>query len=410
LRAIILDLGYTYTCDDTQLQAVAREEGWALIGCLLRYKYGTDLLNMALEDFAKRTGHKELVNLPVISMGFSRNGSRAWDMAEELPDRIIAIGLGGNPGIPANLKNPARVELAQRVPALTVVGSRDPFVDYDKGEARFWHNATYPVIRSHTNVTWGMMIGWGYGHNWEGSWTPFTVFFQETIRLRYESAPDLTGKVKLKLLPFDRGWFGEHGWKTDWPEIATVKSFQGDTAKAIWLPSENVAHVWRAYQVEKSKVNLEVSGEPARLVLTATPPDGTTAVEFFDRAQSIGVAKLAPFSITTDRLRDGVRTVYAVATTAEGKTPSRPLTLASGKALDWNRGQADQKRAEQPENLARLSPSARRTLEAILGGGDKLPDLKEIQMLRKELETLTNDPFVEQRNAAGSLLKRLPAS
>jgi hypothetical protein len=254
-----------------------------------------------------------------------------------------------------------------------------------------------------------MMIGWGYGHNWEGSWTPFTVFFQETTRLRYDTAPDATGKVTLKHLPFEQGWFGEYGWKTDWPEIAPVKSFRGDTTKAIWLPSENMAHVWRAYQVEKPKVTLEVGGEPARLVLAATPPDGTTAVEFFDRSQSIGVAKSAPFSITTDRLRDGVRTVYAVATTAAGKTPSRPITLAAGKPLDWKIGLADQKRAEQPESVARLSAAVRKTLEAIMVGGDKLPDLKDIQALRKELETLSDDPFVEQRSAAVSLLKRLPA-
>lgn len=403
LRAIIFDLGYTYTCDSTDLQAIAREEGWAIVSCLLRYKYGTDLLQRALADFAERTGHPELVNLPLFPMGFSRNGSRAWDMAEELPDRVAGLALGGNPGIPANFKNPARIELARHLPVLTVVGSRDPFVDYDKGPARFWHNTHYLTIRQQTDVTWGMQIGWGYGHGWEGSWTPFTVFFQETLRVRCAGGP------KMKSIPFAAGWLAEYGWQSDWPEIAPVNEFKGDATKAIWLPTANVAHVWRAYQVEKPKVTLALTGAPSNLTLTATAPAATTAVEFYDRAQLLGIAKAAPFVLTTDQLLTGVRTVYAVAITPAGKTPSRPVTLAAGQALDWQVGLADQQRAELPENVARLTPEQRRNLLGALGVAGHKPEEAELTALRQALETLAKDPFIEQRSAAAKLLERLTA-
>jgi len=62
IRAIHFDLGSTFTSDITELQAVARAEGWVVIGCLLRYKYGTELLDLALAAAAAQADRPELVN------------------------------------------------------------------------------------------------------------------------------------------------------------------------------------------------------------------------------------------------------------------------------------------------------------------------------------------------------------
>lgn len=407
IRGIIYDLGFTYTSDNTALQAVAREEGWAIIGCLLRYKFGDVLLDMALKDFAQKTNHPELVACPIIPMGFSRNGRRAWDLAEEMPARTIALGLGGNPGIPVNFKNPDRITLAKNLPVLTVVGSRDPFVDYDKGEARFWHNNNYPQIRAQEGVTWGMMIGWGYGHDWEGSWAVFVPFLQDVFALRDTQPHQADGAAKFAPIPFEKGWLAEHGWKTPWPEIAPVADFKGDKTKAIWLPSAGVAHVWRAFAVQKPQVTLAVTAAQGQVTLEATAPANTTEVEFFDRAQSLGTIKAAPFILKTDALAKGVHTVFAVATTPGGKTPARPITLAGGQPLDWTAGAAVYKVAGAPENVARLSPELRKTLQAILTNTPPQPAAAEVTALRTALEGLQKDPFIEQRDAAGKLLKAL---
>ncbi len=410
IKAILFDLGATYTSDNTELQAVAREEGWAIIGCLLRYKYGTELLDRAIAEAAAKAERPELVNAPIVLAGFSRNGARAWDFAEEARNRSRTVGLilGGNPGSTSGMvsregtQNEARVTLAQRMPALTVVGSRDPFVDYDKGEAKFWHNATYPKIREIPDVTWGMMIGWGYGHGWEGSWTPFTVYMQDVLMLRLDGPAAADGTTRMKPIKFEDGWFAEYGWTRDWPEIAPVATFTGDRSKAVWLPSENLAHVWRAYQVQNPKVALTVDDG----VLLASPPTDATSVEFFDRSRSLGTASSAPFSLPVKL--QGVQTIFAVATTPAGTTPSRPVTVVNGRPLDWQRGTAAEKDAGSPANIVIVSEAGRATARAIMVGQPAEP--AAVAALRVELEPLAKSPHVEQRDAAARLLAAMNAA
>jgi len=409
LRGALFDLGYSYSADRRDVQAVARAEGLAVISCLLRYKGGTELLQTALADFATRSGHPELTRMPILPMGFSRNGSRAWTFTEENPTRTIAVALGGNPAIclrrTPNKDGPDHLALARTTPALTVVGSKDPFVDYDKGEARYWHIAHYPVIRAIPDVTWGMMIGWGYGHGWEGSWALFTPYIQAVWRLRAPAQPTADGAVTLKPIAFADGWFAEYGWTKDWPEIAPVATFTGDRTKSIWLPSEDVAAVWRAYNVMVPKVTLAVAAG-AMTTLTATPPDGTTTVQFYDRHLALGEAVAAPWQVKTDRLASGAHSVYAVAVTASGRTPSRPLTVVKGQPIDWTSGDADQKAAEHPASVARLDPDLRAAARALCGlDAGVTVDAARKAALKAVVQALVKDPFVEQRNAGEALLK-----
>ena len=115
VTALWFDIGFTYTPDSSAVQAMCRAEGWAFAGCLLRYKYGTELFERAVRDIATRAGRPELLEVPIVLMGFSRNGSRAWDMAEELPARTVdellnngydAVFLGTGAGLPTFLSIP----------------------------------------------------------------------------------------------------------------------------------------------------------------------------------------------------------------------------------------------------------------------------------------------------------------
>jgi hypothetical protein len=162
--------------------------------------------------------------------------------------------------------------------------------------------------------------------------------------------------------------------------------------------------VWRAYQVQKPQVTLTVAGT----TLTAEPPADTTAVEFFDRAKSLGVAREKPFAVEAGL--QGVQTIYAVATTPQGKTPSRPLTVVNGWPLDWAEGRRAVKVAEVPANVVLVSDAARATARAIAAGQPAQPS--DVAALEAELEPLTKSPHVEQREAAGTLIRMLdsPAS
>lgn len=394
IRMVLFDLGDTYTCDRGDLQAIARAERWAIVGCLLRYQRGTELYQAAMAEVAKSTGHPELGQALVIPFGFSRNGSRAWTFLAENPERTVALALGGNPGVPARFKDPTQRALADRTPVLTVVGTKDPFVDYDKGRAKFWHNATYPKIRA-LDIPWGMMLQWGGGHDWEQSWGMFVLFAQEAYRLRVTGA-----RAPLKPLTFADGWLVESGWEKDWPAAAPVKTYPGDKAATVWLPSEAMVVPWRGFNVERPQVKLSF----AEGRLTAEAPAGTTSVEFHEGGKVLGTAPAAPWTLPAGE-GAGVRTLVAVAVLADGsRTPSRPITVVDGAAVDWKKGDADAKAAKDPARVIRLSDDLRRTLMDALAGkaADGLPALKAA------LTEATSSEHVEQRDAAGALLKKLP--
>jgi hypothetical protein len=182
-----------------------------------------------------------------------------------------------------------------------------------------------------------------------------------------------------------------------------------------------MAHIWRSYQVQKPRVTLTVKRElPLQIVLTAEAPADTSAVEFFSGSRSLGTAKAAPFTLALPSARAadsivtvdmGVQTVFAVATTPAGKTPSRPLTLVAGKPIDWKTGDADQKAAEAPLSVIRLSPEHRSILQlAVTPTDSRKPAAEQLAPVRQALETLAKDPFVEQRDAAAKLLKALDAN
>jgi len=267
IRLVLFDLGDPWSADNTALQAVVKAERWALAACLLRYKRGTELFDAALGAIAEATKHPELKRAPVIPMGFSRNGSRAWTFLAENPDRTVALQLGGNPGICAGFTNNAEhVKLSEVTPAFTVVGSKDPFVDYNKGRARFWHIACYPHIRAR-NIPWGMMILWGGGHGWGDSWPLFVLFAQEMAAVRVAGPAAAAGSAPLKPLRFADGWLVENGWDKEWPVAAAVDQYPGDKAATVWLPSAGMVIPWRGFAVEKPRVTLAAQGTPAAPVL-----------------------------------------------------------------------------------------------------------------------------------------------
>jgi hypothetical protein len=306
----------------------------------------------------------------------------------------VALALGGNPGVCANFKDRAQRKLADVTPVLTMVGTRDPFVDYDKGEAKFWHNASYPQIRA-LDIPWGMTLQWGAGHDWGQSWSIFMLFAQEAYRLRVASAG-----AKLKPLTFADGWLVESGWKKDWPAAVPVKTSAGDQAATVWLPSEAMVVPWRGFNVERSQVKLSFAGG----VLTAEAPAGTKNVEFHDAGKRLGTAASAPWTLPVGE-RAGVRTLVAVAVLADGsRTPSRPLTVVDGTALDWRQGEADAKAAQEPAQQIRLSNDLRRTLMDALSG----KATAALPALKSALTEATTSAHVEQRDAAAALLKKLP--
>jgi hypothetical protein len=404
LTAVIFDLGFTYTADSPQIQAVAKARRWAIVGCLLRYARGTELYDAAMAEIATATAHPELATIPVIPFGFSRNGGRAWTFLEENAHRVPMLCLGGNPawgGVGEQRKwSATRTELIAKTPALTVVGSRDPYVDYDKGEGKFWHVRFYPQMRQ-WHAPWGMMLLWGGEHDWGDAWSMFLPYIDTVLAQR---GPD------LKPLVHDDGWLvaarWTAAWTETWPVAAPVPSFPGDPQQAVWLPNGRFIDHWRGFNIQHPGLTCAVTGDAGAPTLVASPPPGTATVAFRHLDQDLATLSAPPWSAPVPALARGLHHVVAVATLADGSyTASRPITVVDGLAIDWAAHRTAIDAAGAPERVIRLPAAEAETVRQFLAGA--AADAAALDALRTALTTRTQDRHVEQREAATALLARL---
>ncbi len=400
LTGILYDVGETYPPDNTALQQVARVRRWAIVGTLMRYQRGTELFDAALGEVAAKGKRPELTRLPIVPWAFSRNGGRAWTFAEETGGRVAGIVLGGNPGLPSGARermSASRAAILAATPILTVVGSRDPFVDYNKGEARFWHVQHYPVIRS-WQAPWGMALLWGGGHDWSYGHPLLVAFTDLAIRRRVAGR---TGPA------FAEGWLVQARWTKDWiepwPAAGPVSGFAGDAARTVWLPGPELVDLWRGANVATPEVTVAVAGTPAAPQLTATVPAGTVAVEYRHLDALLVRAGAAPFAAAAPALAKGLHHVTAVAVLGDGsRRAARPITVVDGVALDWAAGVAAERAAAKPEQVIRLEPELRRALLDQRAG--RPVEAARAAALTAALTKALEAEHVEQRQAAQALL------
>ncbi len=259
-----------------------------------------------LAELARRTGHPEIVHVPIVSSGFSRYSQPAASYQAAFPGRALCFinghSGGGNPG-----PDDRRGQLLWRqTPSIGLQCEwENIFSGGDKTRLldHWWR-------RPKGNLA-AAAIFWRVYHDPKTFADLGIVFIDQVIRARISANWDpRTGPCKLKPVRFEAGWLGSHaGWRVpvekvlgtfnESAHIAPAAEFEGDRERASWLISEELAWAWRAFSSRYPKARIVAPGH-SNLVLhqDADPPPtghlecGVRAGERFRAAVQAGVADL----------------------------------------------------------------------------------------------------------------------
>lgn len=311
-------------------------------------------LDESLKEFAEKTGHKELLHVPLAGAGHSAGGMVSAILLKS-PERTLTLCLDC-----AWIADPTKLKPEDKsVPTLFTLGAIPDAFEMLPGIEKHFEPARKD------GWPWCLGLKWGCAHDWGNAATICIPWTEAIAAARIPADADPTaGPVKLKELKLENGWLGDRA-TTDgkWAIIAPYAAFKGDKAKAVWLPNRSVAYVWRAMESRNPPVAVEAmtadgktklppAGPKAgrdmivtadvELTLSASVKGGTAIgkVQFFDGDQLIGEATQAPWQITWKQPASGSHPIMAVWESPDGKhgvsNPALILVRQQGRAVEDN--------------------------------------------------------------------------
>lgn len=194
-------------------------------------------------EAAEVSGHPELKHAPFICHGFSRHGDEPMHLMQWYPERTITVS-SGQP-VRASEDHPAGIPILH---------------SHECGQGK--SDEGYPGIRGMQGKLSGHRDAgkqvcyvpmWGWGHGYYSIRDFEWVWFDRMIKLRVpegESAVD--GVVDLIPLDESKAWTGNPSHWYDsahmlFPEIMPFDEYSGDAARVPFIPTEELAWLWRAY-------------------------------------------------------------------------------------------------------------------------------------------------------------------
>ncbi len=203
------------------------------------------LVERALEQYAKNSGHKELTAAPIIILGASRFSGFTSYLAEHWPERTIAyvpiVGSGGKSKV---------------VPGLQVVGEND-------GGKEKLASGFYPGRGQ--GALLGAAMQWATGHVFQAEDLVWP-FLDQLVRTRVVDARESGNNETSEGGPDPLvSYKQEDGFLADtdaWSGFAPFFEYAGDRARATWLPNRAVAYVWEAYVVKTPGAKIESPAQP----------------------------------------------------------------------------------------------------------------------------------------------------
>lgn len=292
-----------------------------------------DSLTKGLAELAKTTGHEELNHAPFCFLGMSRGGGMSVTLAEMHPARTIAA-------VPVCLPKAPATDEARRIPMLAIVGERD-------GSQLAGLTEKLPNLRE-KNIPYGGAVQWGRAHEFGQANNLSFVFLGDVIAKRVGEPPEPGKPYELKPFPAEDGWLaGPVAWVKNQkdrpaPPAAPFAKFEGDTGKAVWLPTGRFAAVWQAFVAADRKVKV---AEPAGLgdkqpfvlhpvgrpVKVRFAVDAAKSVELWDADVKLASKDAGPWEFDAE-LKPGIHSLYAKVIDADGVRYSRPHTIVVGEA------------------------------------------------------------------------------
>ncbi len=303
-------------------------------------------LDEGLKEFAAKSGHPELVNLPLAGVGHSAGGMVSPVMLKT-PERTLTTCVScGWIADPAKLSP----EAAAVPHAFTLGAIPDDFKMLPGIEANF-----LPARKD--GRPWGLAVQWGCAHDWGNSaalFGPWVVAVSE-MRLPKDWDP-LAGPPKLKEVRQEDGWLGDRASvEGNFATVASWAEFQGDKTAATWLPNRYVAFAWRAMMSKDSPVTLDLAAADGSAKLAASNPKadhtmmlnpgtdllmntvakegvGVQKVAFFDGDRLLGEGSRMVWQFTWKGIAQGPHAVFAQWTTTDGKQGVTPPALVVVRA------------------------------------------------------------------------------
>lgn len=297
------------------------------------------VMELALEDWAARTGHPELRHLPFITLGGSRTGPHAIEYGQSFPGRHLAWGC-----VVADVRKMDAEML--KVPGINIAAEFDNLGNLLK---------SLEASSERQHGLHGYAAMWNQKHGGYSCHDLMLPVFDQLIRLRLPAGPaPADGKVSLRPLQRDDGWLAS---TEDWQTVAPAKEYKGDPKRAAWLPNKAAAMAWRAYCVKKPMLEMTeptnrwFSGgqlekklhsfgyierrnfTPKSEIVFQTAANSKAPefrkVAFFAGDIPLGEATSEPWQVKATGVPPGLHAVYAVGTTADGAEHwSRPALIA----------------------------------------------------------------------------------
>ncbi len=207
-------------------------------------------LDAALLEFATKSGHKELPNLPLAGTGHSAGG---WvtQIILRTPERAITAAIDCAWVVDSTRLNPTD----KSVPMLFTLGTiPDDF--------KMLPDITNKFLPARAgDWPWALGVQHGCAHDYGNSAAMQIPWMNAVIEARLpRDASALDAPPKLRDLKLEDGWLGDTTKiSNQWASIESWSGFKGEKSRAAWFPNRAVAFVWRAWQTKDSPVVLEAS-------------------------------------------------------------------------------------------------------------------------------------------------------
>jgi len=245
---------------DERLQEFAARHRFAIMGVTSFpggqvYPRLAEVIVRSMEDWAALGFHPEIANLPIIARGSSNAGVTAYSLAAYIPERMICIT--PNVGPRYNPTPPPDAMLG--MPALMHIGPNDPFFRNGVEATRELFAYARPK-----GARWAWDAEKDKGHEIAHIDDVDMKYYEQIIALRLpKDADPRKGPVQLVDLPEESGWLADPtSWASGITYIAPYKDYNRDRAAAVWLPTADVAFLYRGVATHDNPLTLTIRQLP----------------------------------------------------------------------------------------------------------------------------------------------------
>jgi hypothetical protein len=290
-----------------------------------------------LVDLGNMSGHAELSEVPWALWGHSGGGHWAGGMTLMFPQRVIASWLRS--GVPLLSEDSSRPNIKPhsvsadvfQVPICCNFGTKEGYSVKDGQFAGVWpsNETFFQAIRAQGGLI-SLAIDPKSSHECGNQRYLAIPWLDACLQLRLPKA----GSSTLQAAASDSAWLADHETLV----TASMKNYQGDVAKASWLPDESVAKAWREYSTDTEVTDttpppvpsdVRVDGKMLRWSCAADLESGIAKFMIYRNGELIG-------SVAGQENKHG-RAVFQGL--AYSDTPLQPLQEMS---LDISKHQPDQ--------------------------------------------------------------------